>query len=312
MTAPHLQFRHLHADVLTATSALLEAGTSTLPHWQGQDEFQQWADTAAAAYHLPRTAVTTDNGSAGHPATGGHGYIPSPASGTPAIYLRGRSVIDLLKNFRRHMQHHRIPQAAGGPETDAVAWALSLYYTARPRQLTLLAAEGCFPGLTTVACAGAVPASDSTTASLPIDDGMRRAIFAALRDHYGTDLGRDDRLTKLSQFARRPVRTINSLTRAEAGRVLSTLSTLAADPAARQLQAARVFIRRAAIEGRITSTARDRYLTMLNTEHGRAAGAPDALDAIRDRAISLYRDGEICRAGLSDFLRAASLLSYDD
>jgi hypothetical protein len=308
MTAPHLQFRHLHADVLTATSALLEADTSTLPHRQGQDEFQRWADSAAAAYHLPRAAVTTDNGNAGHPATGGHGYVPSPASGTAALHLRGRSVIDLLRNFRRHMQHHGIPQAAGGPETDAIAWALSLYYTARPRQLTLLATEGCFPA---VAFAGPVPVSGSTTTRLLIDDGMRRAIFAALRDHYGTDLDRDDRLDKLSQFAGRQVLSINSLTRAEAGRVLSSLSTLAAAPAARQLHAARAFIRRAAIEGRIAGTARDRYLAMLNAEHRRAASAPDALDAIRDRAISLYRDGEICSAGLSDFLRAASLLPYD-
>lgn len=339
MTAPHLQFRHLHADVLTATAALLEAGTSTLPRAQAQDEFQQWADTAAGAYRLPRPTVSIDNGST-RPAAGYYGYIPSPGYGygSDAIYLRGRSVIDLLTSFRRHMQAHGIPLTAGGPDADAAAWALSLYHTLRPRQLALLAAEGSIPGLTAadLSAGHAAPSlaswaarqratsaansgpSPSTTApdsdpaaGLPIEVGMRGAIFAALRDHYGTQLAREDRLAKLSQFTGRRVGSIRELTRAEGSRVLGTLTELAADPAACQIQDARAFIRRAASEGRITIPARDRYLTMLADEHVRADSAREALDAIRDRAISLYHGGEFCGTGLAGFLRAAGLPPYD-
>jgi hypothetical protein len=310
MTAPHLQFRHLDADVLTATGALLESAPSALSHDQVQREFQQWADAAAAAYRLPRLAVSTDTGNAGRRAA--DGYIPSPTPGVnAAICLSGRSVIALLTNFRRHMQHHHVPRAAGGPEDDASAWALSVYYTIRPRQLALLAAEGCVPGLISTDLREIVPHAADVADCRLIDDSMRRAIFASLRDYYGFDLDRDDRLDKLSQLAGRRVTTVNGLTRTEGGRILDRLSARAADPASRQLRAARGFIRRAAVEGRITAASRDRYLTMLNAEHSRASSDAAALTAIRDRAIDLHRDGEICQSGLSDFLDAAGLAPYN-
>jgi len=60
--------------------------------------------------------------------------------------------------------------------------------------------------------------------SEPIDNAMRRAIFAALRRHYGGDLTRAERLARLSEFAGREVPTINSLTRVEGGRILDRLA----------------------------------------------------------------------------------------
>ena len=58
----------------------------------------------------------------------------------------------------------------------------------------------------------------------PIDAPMRRAIFAALRACHGRDLDRTERLQRLSELADREVRTINSLTRAEGGRILDSLT----------------------------------------------------------------------------------------
>jgi hypothetical protein len=58
----------------------------------------------------------------------------------------------------------------------------------------------------------------------PIDAPMRRAIFAALRAYHGRDLDRTERLQRLSELAGREVRTINSLTRAEGGRILDSLA----------------------------------------------------------------------------------------
>ncbi len=148
------------------------------------------------------------------------------------------------------------------------------------------------------------------TAGMPIDDGMRKAIFAALRDHYGADLDRADRLEKLSLITGRTIWSINDLTRAEGSRILTILNTLSgasADPATRQLQAARAYIRRAARERRITRSDRDRYLAMLDTARDHAATATAALAAIRGHAITLYENHEICHDGLTGFLTAASL-----
>ena len=140
MTAYHLRFRHLDAAVLTATGALLEARTSELPPEQAHAEFQLWADTAAAAYGLPRVIVQI-----GAPEDGpGYGYSP-----TAALRLPRYSIVALLDAFRRHMQAHGATQAGASPDDDARGWALSLYYQVRPRQLARLAAEGRIPGLAT-------------------------------------------------------------------------------------------------------------------------------------------------------------------
>lgn len=61
-------------------------------------------------------------------------------------------------------------------------------------------------------------------AGMPIDDGMRRAIFGALRRHYGRELPRAERLARLSELAESEVLTITSMTRAEGGRVLDRLA----------------------------------------------------------------------------------------
>jgi hypothetical protein len=58
----------------------------------------------------------------------------------------------------------------------------------------------------------------------PIDDAMRRAIFAALRAYHGRELDRTERLQRLSELAGREVRSINRLTRAEGGRILDSLT----------------------------------------------------------------------------------------
>ena len=139
MTAPHLRFRQLDAAVLTATAALLEARTSELRVDEAHAEFQLWADTAAAAYGLPRVTVV-----AGAQLDGDrYGYAPGAA-----IRLRRYSIVALLEAFRRHMQAHGARQAGATPDDDARGWALSLYYTVRPRQLGRLAAAGTIPHLT--------------------------------------------------------------------------------------------------------------------------------------------------------------------
>jgi hypothetical protein len=159
--------------------------------------------------------------------------------------------------------------------------------------------------------AEAAPRRADAAGGLPIDDSMRRAVFAALRDHYGFDLDRDARLATLSRILGRRVTTIKTLTRAEAGRVLDALSGRAASPASRQLRTARTFIRQAATEGRISAAERDRYLAKLDAVHGSAASDDAALTEVRDRAIDFYRDGAICHPGLSDFLAAAGLARYN-
>jgi hypothetical protein len=150
MTAYHLRFRHLDAAVLTATAALLEARTSKLPAGQAQAEFQLWADTAAAAYNLPRVTVevvgATDGDGFGYGYvrlySDGYGYLPKAT-----LWLPGYHVIALLEAFRRHMQHHGIRQS-GTPDTDARGWALSLYYQVRPRKLARLVSAGKIPCMT--------------------------------------------------------------------------------------------------------------------------------------------------------------------
>jgi hypothetical protein len=124
MAAPHLRFRHLDAAVLTATGALLEVRTSKLPADQALAEYQQWADTASAAYHLTRVAVQVG---------------PEPSSYIPqgTLRLARPSIVALLAGYRRHMQRHGITPV-GSPDQDAYAWALSLYHTVRPRQLARL------------------------------------------------------------------------------------------------------------------------------------------------------------------------------
>lgn len=82
---------------------------------------------------------------------------------------------------------------------------------------------------------------------------------------------------------------------------------------ARQLQAARDFIRRAADERRVISVGeRDRYLAMIDAEERRAAGGTAPLTEIRERAIEVYEDGSICHDGLNDFLAAAGLDLHDE
>jgi hypothetical protein len=65
----------------------------------------------------------------------------------------------------------------------------------------------------------------------PIDAPMRRAIFAALRAYHGRELDRTERLQRLSELAEREVRTINSLTRVEGGRILDRLARRTPGPA---------------------------------------------------------------------------------
>ena len=143
MTASHLRFRHLDAAVLTATAALLEARTSGRPAEQAQAEFQQWADTAAAAYGLP--LITVQVGPLAVPVTvtvAGYGYTPAAV-----LVLPRYGIVALLEGFRRHMQAHGIHQV-GTSADDARGWALSLYYQVRPRQLARLVAAGKIPFLT--------------------------------------------------------------------------------------------------------------------------------------------------------------------
>lgn len=68
---------------------------------------------------------------------------------------------------------------------------------------------------------------------LPIDDGMRRAIFAALRGVYGREMSRGERLSTISLLVDRQVTSLSArntdLTRAEGGRVLNILNTLGGD-----------------------------------------------------------------------------------
>ena len=138
MTACHLKFRHLDAAVLTATGALLEASTSELPPEQAHAEFQLWADTAAAAYGLPRVIVQI-----GAPEDDpGYGYSP-----TAALRLPRYDIVALLEGFRRHMQAHGHRQS-GTPDDDARGWAMSLYYQVRPRQFARLVTAGEIPGIT--------------------------------------------------------------------------------------------------------------------------------------------------------------------
>ena len=131
MPAPHLRFRHLDAAVLTATGALLEARTSELPPDQALAEYQQWADTASAAYHLTRVAVRVG---------------PEPSSYIPqgTLRLARPGIVALLAGYRRHMQSHGITPV-GSPDQDAYGWALSLYHTVRPRQLARLVRAGRMP-----------------------------------------------------------------------------------------------------------------------------------------------------------------------
>ena len=156
MTAHHLRFRHLDAAVLTATAALFEARPARLPAEQALAEFRQWADTAAAAYSLPRVtiqvaeAADSDGSCRGYFGYGylslygdGYGYLPQAT-----LWLREYSVVALLEAFRRHMQHHGARQAGGTPDNDARGWALSLYYQVRPRKLARQVAAGKIPGLT--------------------------------------------------------------------------------------------------------------------------------------------------------------------
>ena len=144
MTAYHLKFRHLDAAVLTATGALLEARTSELPPEQAHAEFQLWADTAAAAYGLPR--VTVQVGPAAGSVTipvSGYGYTPAAV-----IRLPRYGIVALLEAFRRHMQAHGRSQVGRTPDDDARGWAMSLYYQVRPRQFARLVTAGKIPGLT--------------------------------------------------------------------------------------------------------------------------------------------------------------------
>ncbi len=91
---------------------------------------------------------------------------------------------------------------------------------------------------------------------------------------------------------------------------------LGTDPGiARQLQAARDFIRRAADERHVISDGeRDRYLAMIDAEERRATAGPALLAAIRKRAIEVYEeeDGDICHDGLNDFLATAGLALHEE
>ena len=131
MTAHHLTFRHLDAAALTATAALLEARTSDLPDGQALAEYQLWADTAAAAYHLPPVTVQVGDGT-----DAGYGYAPAAI-----LRLRRPSITNLLVGFRRHMQAHGATQVGATPDDDARGWAMSLYYTVRPRQFARLVTD---------------------------------------------------------------------------------------------------------------------------------------------------------------------------
>jgi hypothetical protein len=137
MPAYQLMFRHLDAAVLTATGALLEARTSEMPAEQAHAEFQLWADTAAAAYGLPRVTIQVG------PAADIYGYIPAATLRLPRY-----GIVALLEGFRRHMQANGRRQAGPTPDDDALGWALSLYYTVRPRQLARLTTAGKITGLT--------------------------------------------------------------------------------------------------------------------------------------------------------------------
>jgi len=250
MTAYHLTFRHLDAAVLTATAALLEARTSGLPLPQAIAEYQLWADTAAAAYHLPPVTVQI-----GEPNSTGYGYAPAAA-----LRLRRPSITNLLTGFRRHMQAHGATQVGATPDDDARGWAMSLYYTVRPRQFARLVTEG------KIRCV--------TPADLLTPDPVGRIAHHTPADHgHGPATG---------------------------------------SPAGDwRLQAARDFIRRAATDGLISADRRDRYLAMVDAEQRRATGPEALMEAIRDRAIGLYDDEEICHEALSDFLDAAGLDPHD-
>jgi hypothetical protein len=80
------------------------------------------------------------------------------------------------------------------------------------------------------ACQLARPPAET---DLPIDDGMRRAIFAALRGVYGREMSRGERLSTISLLVDRQVTSLSArytdLTRAEGGRVLNILNTLGGD-----------------------------------------------------------------------------------
>jgi len=318
MTALHLRFRHLDAEVLTATAALLEARTSEQHPGQALAEYQRWADTASGAYDLPRVTVLAG------PTAGSPGYTPG------TLRLPRPGIVALLTGYRRHMQHHGVTQAGATPDDDAYAWALSLYHTVRPRQLARLAAADKIPHLTLadfsavetarhlgIPVAG-TPADThgqgTADRHLPIDDGMRRAIFAALRDRYGADLSRDDRLDRLSLAVGRQLTSMRDLTRGEGSRILDFLgSDPAADQAARDLlRSARAFIRQAATEHRITVADRDRYLAILADAQNQTAGrsTADLRDAIRNAAIRLYLTDQICEGGRDDFLAATGLHPY--
>ena len=79
-----------------------------------------------------------------------------------------------------------------------------------------------------------------------------------------------------------------------------------------QLQAARDFISRAAVQGDIGDDERDRYLAMIDAEERRGLAGTALLAAIRGRAIEICEHGDICHDGLNDFLAAAGLAPHHE
>src|SRR5262245_44267170 len=157
-TSYHRRFRNLDTIAVAATGELLGTRPSTLTTEQAMGQFSHWLAIAAAIYRMPVPALRIVPGAR---CTGYGTYLPA---GQGTIEIPKIRVTGLLHLFRHHMQSYgaTVIGTRGDPadptgETDARAWALSMYHTAAPDLFARMVTQGRILHMTAADLAPAGP-----------------------------------------------------------------------------------------------------------------------------------------------------------
>jgi Gamma-glutamyl cyclotransferase, AIG2-like len=141
----HLRFTDIDPRIVAATDSLFRRrspGLWSLPgsgrqrplsSRQAADGYDRWLAATSHACGIPKPELRMVPRRSGE-----ENAFYSPDSG---ILMPGDQKIQLFTMFRRHMQYCGVPMCCDDPQTDARAWAASLFHAARPELLARLTRE---------------------------------------------------------------------------------------------------------------------------------------------------------------------------